>query len=70
VPNSTLERTVRTQARVVAARLLGYAARTMALEAQDIDEDRQGEAIERYADQLVASGDLWRAARSRSSRNQ
>ena len=70
VPNSTLERTVRTQARAVAARLLGYAARTMALEAQEIDEDRQSEAIERYADQLVVSGDLWRAARSRSSRNQ
>lgn len=70
VPNSTLERTVRTQARTVAARLLGYATRTMALEAQDIDEDRQSEAVERYTDQLVASGDLWGAARSRSPRDQ
>ena len=63
VPNSTLERTVRTQARTVAARLLGYAARTMALEAQGIDEDRQSEAVERYANQLVATGDLWRPGR-------
>ena len=63
VPNSTLEQTVNTQARATAARLLGYAARTMALEAQDIDEDRQSEAVERYADQLVASGDLWRPGR-------
>jgi predicted DNA-binding mobile mystery protein A len=68
VPNSTLERTVRTQARTVAARLLGYTARTMALEAQDIDEDRQSEAVERHADQLVASGELWRPRRSPSRR--
>jgi predicted DNA-binding mobile mystery protein A len=66
VPNSTLEQTVNTQARATAARLLGYAARTMALEAQDIDEDRQSEAVERYAQKLVASGKLWRAQRSRS----
>lgn len=66
VPNSTLEQTVSTQARAAAAQLLGYAARTMALEAQDIDEDRQSEAIERYAQQLVASGKLWRPDRSRS----
>src|ERR1700734_2434221 len=38
VPNSTLEQTVRTQAQTLAARLLGYAARTMALEAQDITD--------------------------------
>jgi predicted DNA-binding mobile mystery protein A len=70
VPNSTLERTVRTQAQTVAAQLLGYAARTMALEAQDIDEDQQREAVERYAQQLVASGELWRQRRSRSRREQ
>ncbi|HEY5045385.1 MAG TPA: mobile mystery protein A [Solirubrobacteraceae bacterium] len=68
VPNSTLERTVKTQARTVAARLLGYAARTMALEAQDIDDDRQDEAVERHAQQLVASGNLWRPRRSPSRR--
>jgi len=66
VPNSTLERTVRTQARTVAARLLGYAARTMALEAQDIDDDRQSEAVERHAQQLLASSNLWRPRQSPS----
>jgi predicted DNA-binding mobile mystery protein A len=66
VPNSTLEQTVRTQARTVAARLLGYATRTMALEAQDIDADRQSEAVERQAQQLVASSNLWRPRRSPS----
>lgn len=66
VPNTTLEQTVRTQARALAARLLGYAARTMALEAQDIDDDRQREAVERHAQQLVASGSLWRPRRGPS----
>lgn len=70
VPNSTLERTVRTQARTVAAQLLGYAARTMALEAQDIDENRQSEAVERHAQRLLADGNLWRPRRSRSTREQ
>jgi predicted DNA-binding mobile mystery protein A len=70
VPNSTLERTVRTQARAVAAQLLGYAARTMALEAQDIEDERQSEAVERYAQQLVTSGNPWRAGRSRPPREQ
>ncbi len=68
VPNSTLEQTVRTQAQTAAEQLLGYAARTMALEAQDIDDSRQGEAVERYAQQLMASGSPWRAARSRPPR--
>ena len=66
VPNSTLEQTVSNQARATAAQVLGYAVRTMALETQDIDEDRQSEAVERHAQQLVASGKLWRAQRSRS----
>jgi predicted DNA-binding mobile mystery protein A len=68
VPNSTLERTVRTQARVVAAQLLGYAARTMALEAQDIEDERQSEAVELYAQQLMTNGNPWRAGRSRPPR--
>ena len=65
VPNSTLEQTVGQQARAVAVRQLGYAARTMALEAQNIDETRQHEAVERYARQLVERGNLWRADQSR-----
>lgn len=63
VPNSTLEGAVATQARTEAAEILGYAAQTMALEAQAIDESQQREAIERQAQRLVTSGDLWRARR-------
>jgi predicted DNA-binding mobile mystery protein A len=63
VPNSTLEQTVLAQARKVAAQTLGYVARTMALEAQGIEDDRQREAIDRYAQQLTASGNVWRAGR-------
>jgi predicted DNA-binding mobile mystery protein A len=66
VPNSTLEQTVLAQARAVAKETLGYAARTMALEAQGIDDDRQRQAVDQYAQQLAASGDVWRAARGRT----
>ncbi len=59
VPNSTLEQTVSAQARSQAAQLLGYAARTMELEAQDIDRERQAEAVERYAQDLISSGRIW-----------
>lgn len=61
VPNSTLEQTVMEQARAQAATVLGYAARTMALEAQGIDDQRRAEAVERYARQLIADGQLWRS---------
>jgi predicted DNA-binding mobile mystery protein A len=64
VPNSTLEHTIMTQARSVAEQVLGYASRTMALEAQDIESERRSEAVERYAQQLATSGNPWRAARS------
>jgi predicted DNA-binding mobile mystery protein A len=63
VPNDSLEATVRDQAQSKARQLLGYAAQTMALEAQDIDRDRQAETVERYADQLVANGAVWREPR-------
>ncbi len=59
VPNSTLEQTATAQARSAAARVLGYAAHTMALEAQEIDDARQSEAIDRYARQLLDSGKAW-----------
>ena len=68
VPNSTLELTVTTQARAEAALILGYAARTMALEDQSIDEGRQREAVERYARQLIDSGNPWGVARTRPPR--
>jgi predicted DNA-binding mobile mystery protein A len=71
VPNSTLERTVAIQARSVASQLLGYAARTMALEDQDIEDELQSEAVERYAQQLLTSGNPWRAGRDpRRARNE
>lgn len=60
-PHSTLEQTVTTQARHVAAEMLGYVARTMALESQGIGEEREHEAIDRYAQQLTVSGKVWRA---------
>lgn len=70
-PNQSLETTVKRQARERAQQLLGYAARTMALEAQDIDRDRQAEAVDRHADELVARGEVWRErqkGRRRASR--
>jgi predicted DNA-binding mobile mystery protein A len=63
VPNSTLEQTIMAQAKKVATDMLGYVARTMALEAQGVDDDRQREAIDRYARQLTASSKVWRAGR-------
>ena len=61
VPNSSLEATVTARARAVAQQMLGYSARTMALEAQDIDDQSRAEAIERYAEELVKGGRLWRS---------
>jgi predicted DNA-binding mobile mystery protein A len=59
VPNTTLEQTATAQARSAAAGFLDYAARTMALEDQEIDDARQREAIDRYAQQLLDSGKAW-----------
>jgi len=63
VPTTSLEQTVMTQARSVAAEVLGYTGQTMALEAQAIDDGRQQEAIERAARDLAASSSLWRTRR-------
>ena len=68
VPNSTLEETVLAQATSEATALLGYAARTMALEDQGIDDDHQGEAVDRYARELVAKGNVWRTTGARPGR--
>jgi predicted DNA-binding mobile mystery protein A len=62
VPRSTLEQALTDHARDVATEVLGYAARTMALEAQTIDDERQAEAVDRFAEQLVASGAVWSTA--------
>lgn len=61
VPRTTLDATVRAQARRVAAASVGYAGRTMALEAQGVAEERQRETEERFAEDLIARGDVWRA---------
>lgn len=68
VPRSTLEQAVLTQARAMAEEVLGYAARTMALEAQEIEGDRQREAVDRYTQELVAKGSIWREAPGRRRR--
>lgn len=70
VPNTSLEGTVGAQARKRAARLLGYASRTMALEAQDVAADRQKEALDRYARDLIDSGWLWREEQAPASRSE
>jgi predicted DNA-binding mobile mystery protein A len=62
VPNTTIEETIQAEAQRVAASTLGYAGRTMALEAQGIDPDRQSEALERFAQDLIEGGDLWRGS--------
>lgn len=59
IPNSTLQETVVNQARRLASERLGYVSATMALEDQDIEDDRRQEAINSYADQLVAHGSIW-----------
>ncbi len=60
VPNATIEGTVRSEARRIAASTLGYASRTMTLEAQDVRLDRQREALDRLSQELIDRGDLWR----------
>src|ERR1035437_8639067 len=56
VPRSKLEQAVLTH------------ARAMALEAQEIEGDRQREAVDRYTQELVAKGSIWRAAPGRRRR--
>jgi len=62
VPNTTIEETVQAEARRVAASTLGYAGRTMALEAQGVALDRQNEAVGRFAQDLIDRGDIWRGS--------
>ena len=67
VPNSSLEQTVLTQSRAEAQRLLNYAAHTMALEDQRIDNERQREAVEILAHEIATSGSLWKTTRPKKS---
>jgi predicted DNA-binding mobile mystery protein A len=61
VPNTSIEETVQAKAQRAAASTLEYASRTMALEAQGVDPDRQSEALNRFAQDLIDRGDLSRA---------
>jgi predicted DNA-binding mobile mystery protein A len=60
IPNSSLDETVLKQARSIATLNVDYTSRTMALEAQDVEDEWKAEAIERQANELVASGRIWR----------
>lgn len=60
VPNSSLEDTVQRQARRVAAVRLGYVATTMSLEDQSVAPDRRAGYAEVYAQELIATNDVWR----------
>ena len=59
IPNSTLQDTVVNQARRVAIERLGYVQITMALEDQEIGDDRRQEAIDNYTEELIARGSIW-----------
>jgi predicted DNA-binding mobile mystery protein A len=60
VPRSTLTETVMTRARSVAKGQIKYVARTMALEDQGVGGQREREALDRYAKELIATRDIWR----------
>jgi predicted DNA-binding mobile mystery protein A len=60
IPNSSLDETVMRQARAAAKINVDYTSQTMALEAQDVDEEWRAEALERQANQLIATGRIWK----------
>ena len=61
IPNSTLQDTVLQQARRIAGEQLGYVEATMALEDQEIGDDKQREAIDSFAEEILARGSIWKA---------
>ena len=61
VPNSTLEETVVKQAEKVAARDLGYAGTTMALEDQPVADDRVVAVFRSHTEAAIKRGDIWRS---------
>jgi len=69
VPCSTLDETVTTQARRTSTEMLGYVTRTMALESQAIGDERERDAVDQYAQQLIRSGKVWRAGLGGSRAN-
>jgi mobile mystery protein A len=66
VPNSSLEETVQRQAHRVAAARLGYVADTMSLEDQSVAPERRAGYAEVYAQELIATNDIWRSESSKA----
>jgi predicted DNA-binding mobile mystery protein A len=62
VPNTTLEDTVRRQARRVAVEALGYVATTMKLEDQAVDGARVADQLERQTQGVIDSNRVWSGA--------
>jgi predicted DNA-binding mobile mystery protein A len=59
VPNTTLDETVRRQAKQVASQTLGYVGQTMALDAQDVEPDRLADGLESEAQRVIAENRQW-----------
>ena len=59
VPNSSLESTIRREARAAAASQLGYVSTTMALERQSVSQESEEDILESIADGLIATGRVW-----------
>ena len=59
IPNTTLQDNVERQARRIASERLGYVEATMALEDQEIGEERRKEALDSYVEELIAGGSIW-----------
>lgn len=59
VPNSSLEDTVQTQARRVAAETLGYVGTTMQLEDQELEPARLADQLEAEARRVIGANRQW-----------
>lgn len=62
VPNASLEVTVQSQARRVAAEALGYVGATMKLEDQAVGPDRLADQLEAEAQRVIAANRQWNQA--------
>ncbi len=62
VPNASLEETVQSQARRVAAEALGYVGATMKLEDQAVESDRLAGQLEAEAQRVIAANRQWNQA--------
>lgn len=61
VPNTTLEDTVQTQARRVAAATLGYVDATMKLEDQALESDQRADQLAMHIRNVIDGNRLWRS---------